>query len=124
MLEDTETGRLLTEENEEDLSRAVSPSPELRIKEIQDGISANTWGSEDKMTFGASDVGSPKKDVELGPKLFNKPSKAYVDEAELERLRIEEQNESAFTSGERVDTEKEQQKLAKLAATAAKLKIE
>ena len=49
------------------------------------------------MTFGGVDSGapSPKKDAELNSKMFNKTPKKLIDEAEVERMRIEEQNESA-----------------------------
>ena len=81
------------------------------------------------MTFGNSDssTASPKKNVELNSKMFIQNPKSLIDEAEIERMRIEEQNESAA-----LDTNQDEAgtpglykpKFAKQAKSAAILKID
>ena len=64
MLLDNETGRVITEESDNEISRACTPAPELRVKEIKECMSANTFTDDDNLG-GDSGAASPKKDVEI-----------------------------------------------------------
>ena len=116
---------MVTEEDqlEQDL-RALTPAPEMKAKELHE-IKHDTLSSNDEnnLHFDAS----PKKHVSEITKMHAYPKKTRkeLDHAEIERMRIEEQNESAKISESDYVNDKDMNVLKQEAAVrAAKLKVE